>query len=229
MIIGGLQKSSLIDYPGKVAAIVFTRGCTLRCHYCHNPELVLPERFVAPISEEYVFDFLATRKGKLDGVVVTGGEPAMQKDLPTFLVRIKELGFFIKLDTSGLFPDMLQTVIGGGLVDYIAMDIKAPFGRYSEVTGIQVDTRMIERSIGIVKNSGVDYEFRTTVVKQQLSKQDILGIAKVIPGSRKYVIQKFRKSDTVDSTFSQMDCYGDEEFIGIAAGVEPYVKNVEVR
>jgi pyruvate formate lyase activating enzyme len=229
VIIGGLQKSTLIDYPGKVAAIVFTRGCALRCHYCHNPELVLPERFVGPISEQHVFDFLATRKGKLDGVVVSGGEPAMQKDLPTFLGKIKAMGFLVKLDTSGLFPDMLQTVIKGGVVDYVAMDIKAPFSKYSEVVGVAVDTKMIERSIGIIKSSGVDYEFRTTVVKQQLSKQDITEIAKLAAGSSRYIIQKFRQSDTVDPKFSLMGCYSPEELVQIASGTKQYIKNVEVR
>ena len=126
MIIGGIQKVSLIDYPGKISTVLFTRGCALRCRYCHNPELVLPECFQGPISETYVFDLLESRKKNIEGVVITGGEPTIHKDLLQFMKRIKDMGYMVKLDSSGVFPDVLEAAINGRLVDYIAMDIKAP-------------------------------------------------------------------------------------------------------
>ncbi len=228
-MIGGLQKTSLIDYPGKVSAVVFTRGCPLRCHYCHNPQLVVPKLFGALIEESYLMKFLESRKGKLDGVVVTGGEPLMHKDIAGFLKRIKSMGFAVKLDTSGVFPEVLQEVIKEGLVDYIAMDIKAPFARYSEVAGVKVNTDAVRRSIEIIKGSGLDYEFRTTVVKGQLSGDDMVAIAKSVAGSRRYMLQNFRKCDTVDPEFSRRESYSEAEFGRIRGSVKEYAEICEVR
>ena len=140
MIIGGLQKTSLLDFPEKIAAIVFTMGCNFRCGYCHNPELINGE---AKIEE--VFEFLKTRQGKLDGVVITGGEPCLQKDLPEFIKQVKELGFAVKLDTNGSFPEMLEKVLPD--LDYVAMDIKAPLEKYSQIVNVDVDTSKILKSI----------------------------------------------------------------------------------
>ncbi|OQX50761.1 MAG: anaerobic ribonucleoside-triphosphate reductase activating protein [Candidatus Cloacimonas sp. 4484_209] len=133
MKIGGFQKVSLIDYPGKICAIVFTRGCNFRCPYCHNPELVLPENYSPLIPEEEIFSFLEKRRGKLDAVEITGGEPTLQEDLTEFIRKIKEMGFLVKLDTNGSFPSVLEKVIYSGLVDYIAMDVKAPLEKYRQV------------------------------------------------------------------------------------------------
>lgn len=229
MILGGLQKMSLIDYPGKVAAVLFTRGCPLRCHYCHNPQLVLPESYASPISEDYVLEFLEERKGKLDGVVISGGEPLMHKDIARFLKQVKRMGYSIKLDTSGVFPEALQAVIDERLVDYIAMDVKAPFSRYGEVTGAQVDTEAVKRSLGIVRGSGIDYEFRTTIVKGQLSEAEILGIAEMLAGSKRYMLQKFRKCDTLDEMFRLRESYNEQELHRIRDRASRFVEICEVR
>ncbi len=231
MILGGLQKVSLIDYPGKVAAVIFTRGCPLRCHYCHNPGIVLPELFgaSAPMEEDKVLRFLESRRGKLEGVVVTGGEPLMHRDIGTFLGKLKAMEYAVKLDTSGVFPSALQAAIKGGLVDYVAMDVKAPFPRYGEVAGTAVKQGDIKRSIEIIRGSGLDYEFRTTVVKGQLSEDDVMKIAESIAGAKRYVLQRFRKSETVDRDFMQRDTYSDEEFEAMRKGAERRVLSCGVR
>ncbi|MDE1865054.1 MAG: anaerobic ribonucleoside-triphosphate reductase activating protein [Candidatus Micrarchaeota archaeon] len=229
MIIGGLQKSSLIDYPGKVSAIVFTRGCPLRCHFCHNPGLVLPEMFGKATPDWEVLEFLKSRVGRLDAVVVTGGEPTIHKDLPDFLATIKGMGYLVKLDTSGVNPEMVKVLLGNGLVDYIAMDIKAPLSRYSEVAGVKVNTEAIKRSVEIIRESGVDYEFRTTVVKGQLSKDDIVLIAKYIEGAKRYFLQRFRGGVTLDPGFAKRGAYSDAEFESIRDESAKHVIECEVR
>ena len=160
MLIGGLQKTSLLDFPDKISAIVFTAGCNFRCGYCHNPELI---NSIAPVTE--VFEFLKNRVGKLEGVVITGGEPCLQKDLPEFIKQVKSLGFAVKLDTNGSYPEMLAKVLPD--LDYVAMDIKAPLEKYSAVANWNGDVENIRKSIDMIMNSGVDYEFRTTVVASQ--------------------------------------------------------------
>lgn len=164
MKIGGFQKFSLIDYPGLVSAVIFTRGCNLRCPYCHNPELVLPERFEKTVDAEYIVDFLGNRTGKIDSVTITGGEPSLQKGLIPFINRIKKLEFKIKLDTNGTFPEIIEKILNENLVDFIAMDIKAPYSSYSHISGVFVDTDFITKSICSILNSGIDYQFRTTIV-----------------------------------------------------------------
>lgn len=164
MTIGGFQKFSLIDYPGLVSAVIFTRGCNLRCPYCHNPELVLPEKFESPVDTEYIINFLENRKGKIDSVTITGGEPLLQKGLIPFIYRIKKLKFKIKLDTNGTFPEIVEKILNENLVDFIAMDIKAPYSSYSKIAGVSIDTNAITKSILSILNSGIDYQFRTTIV-----------------------------------------------------------------
>ena len=221
MIIGGLQKTSLLDFPEKIAAIVFTMGCNFRCGYCHNPELINGE---AKIEE--VFEFLKTRQGKLDGVVITGGEPCLQKDLPEFIKQVKELGFAVKLDTNGSFPEMLEKVLPD--LDYVAMDIKAPLEKYSQIVNVDVDTSKILKSIEILKNGGVDYEFRTTVVKSQLSYEDFEKIGQLIQGAPRYYLQKFVASKILDKGLENEKTYSTEEFERIIDILKPYVK-AEVR
>jgi pyruvate formate lyase activating enzyme len=162
MVIGGLQKFSLADFPGRIAAIVFCRGCGFRCPYCHNPELVEPMRYAHPIPHRDVLDFLVTRRGQLQGVVVTGGEPTIHTGLPDFLGSVRELGFAVKLDTNGSNPEMLRGILSQGLADYIAMDIKAPLASYERLAGVPVQTQDIQQSISLVLESGVSHEFRTT-------------------------------------------------------------------
>lgn len=221
MIIGGLQKTSLLDFPEKIAAIVFTMGCNFRCGYCHNPELINGE---AKIKE--VFEFLKTRQGKLDGVVITGGEPCLQKDLPEFIKQVKELGFAVKLDTNGSFPEMLEKVLPD--LDYVAMDIKAPLEKYSQIVNVDVDTSKILKSIEVLKNGGVDYEFRTTVVKSQLSYEDFEKIGQLIQGAPRYYLQKFVASKILDKSLENEKTYSTEEFERIIDILKPYVK-AEVR
>lgn len=221
MIIGGLQKTSLLDFPEKIAAIVFTMGCNFRCGYCHNPELINGE---AKIEE--VFEFLKTRQGKLDGVVITGGEPCLQKDLPEFIKQVKELGFAVKLDTNGSFPEMLEKVLPD--LDYVAMDIKAPLEKYSQIVNVDVDTSKILKSIEVLKNGGVDYEFRTTVVKSQLSFEDFEKIGQLIQGAPRYYLQRFEASKILDKSLENEKTYSTEEFERVIDILKSYVK-AEVR
>ena len=198
MVIGGLQKFSLADFPGKIAAIIFSQGCNFRCPYCHNPELVDPARYATPILQEEILQFLATRRGQLQGVVVTGGEPTQQEDLPDFLAAIKDFGLAIKLDTNGSNPALLEKVLARGLADYLAMDIKAPLDSYSRVAGVQVSTGDIEKSVRMVMGSGVAHEFRTTYLESLLSTDDMKGIAVLVRGCRLFVLQSFRSVRTLD-------------------------------
>ncbi len=196
--IGGLIKTSVIDYPGKVSAVIFTQGCNFRCPFCHNPELVLPEKFSLCIREGEILDFLKRRCGKLEGVVITGGEPTVQEELIPFLRQIRDMGYFIKLDTNGANPDLLEESIHRSLVDFIAMDVKAPFEKYNTLAGVKVDIDKIKRSIDIIKKSGLDYEFRTTFVPSLLSNGDISRIKAFLCVER-YRIQEFVRQQNLVS------------------------------
>lgn len=228
MKLGGLQKSSLIDYPGKICAVIFTQGCNFRCPYCHNPELAsktgATTKAVAPVLE-----FLNSRKNKLDAVVITGGEPTLQKDLPEFIKEIKKMGFLVKLDTNGTNPKMLQNLLDEKLIEYAAMDIKAPIGKYTDVIGAYVNINDILQSIEIIKNSCIDYEFRTTVVKSQLLPQDFEEIAAMIKGAKKYYLQKFVPAKVLKKAFLQEETYSDEEFCKIVQIFNKHVNQVQFR
>ncbi|MGB2579791.1 pyruvate formate lyase activating enzyme [Elusimicrobium simillimum] len=190
MKIGGLIKTSLVDYPGKVAAVVFTQGCNLRCPYCHNPELVYPNMLLEPYDEAEVLSFLQKRVGMLDGVVVSGGEPAMQPDLLDFLAKVKAMGYKIKLDTNGTYPGVIKQVIARGLADTIAMDLKAPFAKYNAIAGVKVDTGLISETMAIIIESGIDYEFRTTYDKTILNEGDIKEIKSLVPDEQHFTLQE---------------------------------------
>ncbi|MEI6288312.1 MAG: anaerobic ribonucleoside-triphosphate reductase activating protein [bacterium] len=193
MKVGGLQPVTLLDYPQKVAAIIFTNGCNMRCPFCHNPDLVLPELInkQAPLPEGEVFDFLKKRKKYLDGLVITGGEPTMQGDIVDFCQKVKKIGYLIKFDTNGLLPEILQELLDKKLLDYIAMDLKGPLQKYEKFCGIKVDIKKIKDSIEKIKNSGLPYEFRSTMVKGLHSKKDVVEMAKTIEGAEKYFLQNF--------------------------------------
>ncbi|RME09136.1 MAG: anaerobic ribonucleoside-triphosphate reductase activating protein [Aquificota bacterium] len=227
--VGGFQRFTLIDFPGRPACIVFTQGCNFRCGYCYNVELVLPEKFVPVIPSEEVFSFLKERRGLLEGVVITGGEPTIQKGLEEFAERVKDMGYAIKLDTNGSQPHVLKRLLERGLVDYVAMDVKAPPYKYQEVCGVEVDVDRILESIELIKASGVDYEFRTTVVKEQLNGEDILKIAELLRGSKRYYLQRFIPGKTLDPSFSQKTTYSDEEFSGIIEGIRAYFQECSFR
>lgn len=222
MLIGGLQKTSLLDFPDKISAIVFTAGCNFRCGYCHNPELI---NQVTTVKD--IFEFLNSRKGKLDGVVITGGEPCLQKDLPEFIKKIKSLGFAVKLDTNGSFPEMLEKVLPD--VDYVAMDIKAPLNKYSKIVNINVNIDNIQKSINLLKNSGIDYEFRTTVIKSQLSYKDFEEIGILIQNAPRYFLQKFVSSKILDPSLKSETTYSAEEFEKIKKVLTPYISEIYVR
>lgn len=192
MQFGGLQELTLIDYPGKVAATVFSLGCNFRCYYCHNPELVLPEKIKGQplITEGFVLEFLKSRMKLLQGLCITGGEPTLQGDLPLFIKAVKNLGFLVKLDTNGINPAMLHLLIADHLVDYIAMDVKTAPAKYETVTGTSVDIAKLKDSINLIKQSSLEYEFRTTMAPG-ITAQDVLAIADLISGADNYYLQTF--------------------------------------
>lgn len=229
MNIGGLQKVSLIDYPGEICAVIFTRGCDFRCGYCYNAELVLPERYAELIPEQEVLAFLDGRRGRLDAVTITGGEPTWQADLPEFIHKVKELGFLVKLDTNGVNPEMLKEIIDRKRVDYIAMDVKAPLEKYRDVININIDTRRIAASIALIMGSGVPYEFRTTVVKSQLDEKDILAIGKLIKGARRYVLQKFLPDKVLDASFLGRTTYEEDYLRRLCGALKNDVEECAVR
>jgi pyruvate formate lyase activating enzyme len=205
MNIGGFQKLTLIDYPGKIAATVFTVGCSFRCPFCHNPELVLSSQpLVHSNLEKDFFDFLNTRKGKLEGVCVTGGEPTIQPDLASFIKKIKKMGFSVKLDTNGSRPDVIRDVIRKGLIDFIAMDIKNIPEKYRRTTGGKADIDRIKLSIDIVRNSGISYEFRTTAVPGLHDEKDFEKIAKWLQGAQAYYLQKYQETKILDPSFKKV-------------------------
>ncbi|MFZ5982597.1 MAG: anaerobic ribonucleoside-triphosphate reductase activating protein [Patescibacteria group bacterium] len=198
MLIGGLQKLTLIDYPGKLAATVFTVGCSFRCPFCHNPELVLGGGAGGGLPEEDFFRFLKTRKGKLEGVCITGGEPTIQKDLPDFIRKIKKLGFLVKLDTNGSRPDVLRNLLKEKLIDFVAMDIKGPLESYDKFSGVKTDKERIGLSVELIRHSRLPYEFRTTVVPGLHSEKDFSKIAKWLEGSSSYFLQVYGEGKILD-------------------------------
>lgn len=227
MIIKGLQKTTLLDFPGKVACTVFTGGCNFRCPFCHNASLVLSPAELPDLSEEEFFDFLTKRRGILDGVCITGGEPLLQKDIIPFLERIRALGFGIKLDTNGSFPEKLRQIVDAGLVDYIAMDIKNCREKYDISAGTDSYTDSVFESIEYIMSYGIPYEFRTTVVKELHTSEDILNIAKSIKGANGYFLQTFEDSgELIGSGFSAHDPTTMKEMLEL---VKPYVKNSALR
>lgn len=203
--IGGLQRSTLIDYPGHIACTVFLMGCNFRCPWYHSPEIVLPDLITrqVKITKEDFFKFLDLRKGLLDGVVVCGGEPTINDDLPEFLLIIKERGFKVKLDTNGSNPEVIDGLLVNNLLDYIAMDIKAPFWDYPNAIGVRVDPKKIMKVVDLIKSSGVDYEFRTTVVPGLHRKEEIREIAKQISPAKRYFLQRFRSGKNISTSFNQ--------------------------
>jgi len=230
MLIGGLQKVSLIDYPGHVAATVFCAGCNFSCPFCHNPELVKigSDRFAMFLTENEVLEFLKTRQGMLEGVCVTGGEPVLQADLADFLKKIKELGFLVKLDTNGSRPEVLKDLIKQGLLDYIAMDIKGPLEKYSKIVGADISLENIHESTEITRGFS-EYEFRTTVVPALHEKDDFLSIARWLDGSKKYFLQQFRPEKTLDLVYSTIKPYPDEKLAEFANMMRPYFETCEIR
>jgi len=229
MKIGGLQKVSLIDYPGRISAVLFTQGCNFRCPYCHNPELVDPALYGETLSEREILDFLDRRRGKLDAVTLSGGEPTLQPDLLTFAGRLREYGYLIKVDTNGSRPDVLEQLIVAGLVDYLALDIKGPLGEYQRIANSDIAAETIRRSIALIMASGVEYEFRTTVVKSLLKDGDIAGIARLIKPSRRLVLQAFVPSKALDRRFLEEAPFPRDELEKIRQDIKKDIPCVLIR
>jgi len=234
MILGGLQKTTLIDFPGKIACTVFLSGCNFRCPWCYSSELVLPEKIIKHprIQEKDFFDFLKERQGQLEGVVICGGEPTINKDLQEFIEEIKDIGFLVKLDTNGSNSEMLKSLIDKKLIDYVAMDIKInpdnDVYKSLMVEGVKMED--VKKSVEILKQGKVDFEFRTTVVNGVHKKEDFLEIAKWIGGENvKYYLQNFRPEKTIDPKFEKVRPYPDEFLKEIAEEISPYFKLCQLR
>lgn len=227
MKICGLQKTTLLDFPGHMAATIFTGGCNFRCPFCHNSELLGNDAEILHTEEE-VLQFLKKRKGILEGVAITGGEPTLQPDLRDFILKVRDLGYLIKLDTNGSRPEVLRALCGEGLIDYVAMDIKSCKERYPETAGIpsiQIDN--IIESVEFLKQGTVPYEFRTTVVRELHHAEDFDAIGRWISGCPRYYIQNYVDSDRV--LVSGFSSYGKEDLLRFLEIVTPYVQHAELR
>jgi len=229
MKIGGLQKVSLTDYPGKISAIVFTQGCNFRCPYCHNPELVDPELYQECLPEEEFFSYLEKRKGKIEAVTITGGEPTIQNDLIPFIMRVKAMERLIKIDTNGSKPEVLEELIRRNLVDYLAMDIKAPLEKYAAITRTPVNGKAIRQSIMLIMNSGIDYEFRTTIVKSQIKEADLLAIGRLIKNASLYSLQRYVPTKPLDKNFLTETTLSQGEFGNVKKILEKNISKVIIR
>ena len=232
MIFGGMQKNSFIDYPGRISCVLFVSGCNFDCPYCHNPGLVEGGPMASPsIDGETVFEFLERRRKFLDGVVITGGEPTLQKDIICLCEKIKGMGYPVKLDTNGSRPKTVKELVDEGLVDYIAMDIKTDPLHYPPSIQKNFDPDSILSSIQIIMNSGLPYEFRTTCVKPILDADDVENIAKTIEGSMLYALQRFNNSNVLHPEFFQERnaTYDDDELMTLKSIAEPWVEKCIVR
>jgi pyruvate formate lyase activating enzyme len=230
--IGGLQKMTLIDYPGKIAATVFLAGCNFKCGYCHNPDLVLNNPGQELISEEEFFSFLKKRKGLLDGICISGGEPLCQeeKELLGFLQKIKKLGYLIKLDTNGFNFPLLKKIVGHkGLIDYIAMDVKASLDRYGELTNIKNDFSNIEKSIKLIMTNDIDYEFRTTALPAFHELGGFEKILQMIRGAKNFYIQNFNNRQTLNPRFNTEATYKPTDLEKMKELAQKYVEHCEIR
>ena len=230
MLISGLQKLTLLDFPGHVACTVFTAGCNFRCPFCHNAPLVLPERIEGdPNGEETVLQFLKKRQGILDGVAITGGEPLLQRDMPDFLRKIRAQGYQIKLDTNGSFPDRLIELVEEGLVDRVAMDIKNAPALYAKTAGLpELDLAAIERSKNYLLEGRVDYEFRTTVVRGLHTAESLTAAAEWIRGAAEYYLQQFKDSGDIIA-MEGLGAFSDEEMLELADQIRPIIPTVQLR
>ncbi len=229
MKFSGLQKCSFVDFPGKIAAVIFTQGCNFNCTYCHN-RCTIDNSSESLLDGMEVLAFLAKRRGMLDGVVISGGEPTLQTGLTDFIRTVRLMGFAVKLDTNGSRPRVLESLLDAKLLDFVAMDVKAPMHTYEQITRRPTDMAAIRQSIDLLLRGDVDYEFRTTLAPQ-LSAADVLMIATRIHGAKRYAIQQYRPVEDADVTLSIDDLkpHSDEYVLGVADLVRPMVSTFEVR
>ncbi len=226
--IKGLEKFSPKDFPGYISSTVFLGGCNFRCPFCHNSELVLRPEILPTFPLDYFLSFLDSRKGWLEGICISGGEPLLQDDLETLLILIKDRNLLVKIDINGSFPSRLEDLIQKRLIDHIAMDVKAPLKRYQEVTRSTVNEEDIVRSVDIIKNSGLGYVFRTTLVPGLVGPEDIKKICQMLDGAKIFQLQQFVPLNTLDSHYLQKKPYRREEVQGLARIAEPYFSEVRI-
>ena len=225
--IAGLQKLTLLDFPGRVACTVFLGGCNLRCPFCHNASLVVPHGEMPHMDENAFFDFLKKRQGVLDGVCVTGGEPLLYPELGAFLAKIRAMGFLVKLDTNGTLPDRLAPLLSAGTVDYVAMDVKHAPSKYPTAVGVDVDTERVAESMSLIKASGVAHEFRTTLVKGLHTEADVAEMARAV-GDSAYFLQGFIDSgDLIDG--ADLSAFDKEEMTALCETAKKYAPQCRVR
>lgn len=230
MKIIGFIETSLLDWDGHIVASIYLPGCNFRCPYCHNKNAVLNPDSFDEVPMEYIESYVSENKDFLDGIVVSGGEPTTHSDLEDLLRKIKEFGLKVKLDTNGTNPDVLEHLISENLIDYIAMDVKAPLNKkYSDTAGVNVNLDNIKRSIDIIQSSGIDYEFRTTVVPIFLSEDDVHSIISELSGSKKYALQQFRPDYTLDPALSELKPYSSEIIMRLADAAQKVIKTVTIR
>lgn len=230
MKIIGFIETSLLDWDGHIVASIYLPGCNFRCPYCHNKNAVLDPDSFDEIPMEYIESYISENKDFLDGIVVSGGEPTIHDDLPDLLRKIKESGLKVKLDTNGTNPDLLESLISENLIDYIAMDVKAPLNKkYSDTVGVDVNLDNIRRSIDLIQSSGIDYEFRTTIVPIFLSEGDVHSLISELSGSKKYALQQFRPDYTLDPALSELKPYSSEIIIALADAAQKVIKTVTIR
>jgi len=229
MIISGIQKNSLLDYTNKISTVLFTQGCNFKCGYCHNPQFNNLKK-IAELDEEKVLKYLDKSKKIIDAVVITGGEPTLQKDLINFIKKIKKLNYLIKLDTNGSNPIMLKKIISENLIDYIAMDIKGPLEKYKLITNTNYNLNNIKKSIKLIIKSEIPHEFRSTILPFWHKKNDVKKMAELIKGSQKYYLQKFEPRDElVAPVFKTAKSYTKKEMQSLAKVAKKIIGHCEVR
>ncbi|WP_029502737.1 anaerobic ribonucleoside-triphosphate reductase activating protein [Lachnoclostridium phytofermentans] len=228
MKISGLQKLTLLDYPGHLACTVFTAGCNFRCPFCQNASLVLPSKEISQYREEEILNFLSSRKHILEGLCISGGEPTMQPDLTDFIRKVKSMGYSVKLDTNGTHPKLLRELIEDQLIDMVAMDIKNSKESYPKTSGIEIlNINSIEESVDLLKEGRIPYEFRTTIVRELHTKKDMDDIGKWLYGSSPYYLQAF--VDSGDLIGTNLTGYSKQELIELLEIVSPYLPNASLR
>jgi pyruvate formate lyase activating enzyme len=231
MHVKGWVKSTLLDYPGKIAASLFSGGCNFRCPNCHNADLVLSPDQLPDVPQDEIWALLQKRRGLLDGVVISGGEPTLQPGLSDLAARLREMGYLVKLDTNGYRPGVVQSLIDAGLVDYVAMDVKAPLdpAKYALAAGVEVDIARIQRTVDLLRQGEIAYEFRTTVVPGILEEDDIVQIARDIAGARHYYLQQFVPRNTLDPAMLQRRPYVPDRVRAMAEQARPWVRHLDLR
>jgi len=227
MKILGIVKASFIDYPKKASTVLFIGGCNFRCPYCHNPELVNEQGEELELS--HVLEFLHKRKKYIDGVVISGGEPTIHSELIPLIEEIKKLGYAIKLDTNGSNPEVIRKLINDRLIDYIAMDIKGPLSEYAKISNSKINIKDVDEAINLIKNSNIDYEFRTTICRELLSKAQVVEIGKYLDGAKRYALQAYNLKGKILDESKSFTCYSKKEMEEFKELISHYITEIIIR